>query len=81
MIIEGYKYNTEQEAQEARKQCADYYGLPVSPEDTTIYWVDYNEASSNEPIFWYIVYDESILDILGQPIEFEVIEDKPIDIN
>jgi len=79
MIIEGYKYNTEQESQIARKQCADYYGLPKSPEDTTIYWVDYNEASLNEPIFWYIVYDESILDILGQPTEFEVIEDTPIE--
>jgi hypothetical protein len=79
MIIEGYKYNTELEAQIARKQCADYYGLPKSPEDTTIYWVDYNEASLNDPIFWYIVYDESILDILGQPTEFEVIEDTPIE--
>jgi hypothetical protein len=81
MIIIGYKYNTEIEAQIARKQCADYYGLPKSPEDTTIYWVDYNEASLNDPIFWYIVYDESILDILGQPTEFEVIEDTPIEVN
>jgi hypothetical protein len=81
MIIEGYKYNTEIEAQIARKQCADYYGLPKSPEDTTIYWVDYNEALLNEPIFWYIIYDESILDILGQPTEFEVIEDTPIEEN
>lgn len=77
MIIEGYKYNTEQEAQVARKQCADYYGLPKSPEDTTIYWVDYNEASLNDPIFWYIVYDESILDILGEPIDFEVVQIEP----
>jgi hypothetical protein len=81
MIIIGYKYNTEIEAQIARKQCADYYGLPKSPEDTTIYWVDYNEATLNDPIFWYIVYDESILDILGQPTEFEVIEDNPIEVN
>lgn len=79
MIIIGYKYNTEIEAQEARKKCADYYGLPKSPEDTTIYWVDYNVASLNDPIFWYIIYDESILDILGQPTEFEVIEDTPIE--
>ena len=81
MIIIGYKYNTEIEAQVARKQCADYYGLPKSPLDTTIYWIDYSEASLNNPIFWYIKYDESILDILGDPIEFEVIEDTPIDIN
>jgi hypothetical protein len=79
MIIKGYKYNTELEAQMARKQCADYYGLPVSPEDTTIYWVDYYESLLNKPIFWYILYDESILDILGQPTEFEVIEDTPIE--
>ena len=74
MIIIGYKYNTEIEAQDARKQCADYYGLPVSPEDVTEYWIDYIKASLNNPVFWYIVYDESILDILGQPTEFEVIE-------
>ena len=33
MIITGYKYDTELEAQTARKDCADYYGLPKSPED------------------------------------------------
>jgi len=76
MIIEGYKYNTEIEAQEARKQCADYYGLPKSPEDTTIYWVDYSEATLDNPIFYYIIYDESILNILGEPIEFEVTEEQ-----
>ena len=27
MEITGYKYTTEQEAIDARKQCADYYGL------------------------------------------------------
>ena len=76
MIIEGYKYNTELEAQVARKQCADYYGLPKSPEATTIYWVDYSEATLDNPIFWYIIYDESILNILGTPIEFEITEEQ-----
>jgi len=72
MYIRGYKYQTEQEAQTARKQCADYYGLPKSPEDVTQYWVDYQEASLDTPIFWYIIFDESIRDILGEPTEFEV---------
>ena len=72
MIITGYKYDTESEAQISRKDCADYYGLPKSPEDVTQYWVDYSFAEYNDPQFWYIVYDESILDILGEPIEFEV---------
>lgn len=68
----GYKYNTEQEAIDARQQCADYYGLAKTPEDTTLYWVDYQEASLDTPIFWYIQYDESIESILGQPTEFNV---------
>jgi hypothetical protein len=72
MEVTGYKYQTEQEAQTARKQCADYYGLPKSPEDITQYWVDYQEASLDTPIFWYIIFDESIRDILGEPTEFEV---------
>jgi hypothetical protein len=68
MFIKGYKYQTEQEAQTARKQCADYYGLPKSPEDITQYWVDYQVADD----FFYIIFDESIRDILGEPIEFEI---------
>lgn len=73
MIITGYKYNTEAGAIAARKQCADHYGLPVSSDDVTQYWVDYDEASLNTPIFWYIVYDDSI-DFLGTPTDFEVVE-------
>jgi hypothetical protein len=70
MYIKGYKYQTEQEAQTARKQCADYYGLPKSPEDITQYWVDYQTADD----FFYIIFDESLLPILGEPIEFEINE-------
>ena len=72
MLINGYKYTNEQEAIDARKQCADYYGLPVAPDDVTQYWVDYETAELDNPIFWYIVFDESIRVILGEPNEFEV---------
>ena len=72
MEITGYKYTNEQEAIDARKQCADYYGLPVAPDDVTQYWVDYETAELDNPIFWYIVFDESIRVILGEPTEFEV---------
>ena len=68
----GYQYFTEQEAIDARKECADYYGLPKSPEDETIYWVDYNTAQLDTPIFWYIIFDESIRAILGEPTNFEI---------
>ena len=70
MYIRGYKYITEQEAIDARKQCADYYGLPVAPDDVTQYWVDYETADD----FFYIIFDESILPILGEPTEFEINE-------
>jgi len=72
MLINGYKYTNEQDAIDARKACADYYGLPVSPEDVTQYWVDYETAELDTPIFWYIVFDTSIEMILGKPTEFEV---------
>lgn len=74
MLINGYKYTTEQEAINARKQCADYYGLPVTPDDVTQYWVDYETAQLDTPIFWYIVFDPSIEMILGEPTDFEVTE-------
>lgn len=79
MLINGYKYTNEQEAIDARKQCADYYGLPVAPEDVTQYWVDYETAELDNPIFWYIVFDESIRVILGEPTEFEVTVPNPFE--
>ena len=74
MEITGYKYTNEQDAINARKQCADFYGLPKSPEDETIYWVDYETANLDTPVFWYIIFDESIRAILGEPSTFEVIQ-------
>jgi hypothetical protein len=74
MLINGYKYTTEQEAINARKQCADYYGLPVAPDDVTQYWVNYETAELDTPVFWYIVFDESIEMILGESTDFEVTE-------
>ena len=68
----GYKYLVEADAQQARKDCSDYYGIPVSPEDTTQYWVNYQCAILDEPTFWYITYDESLSPILGEPAEFNV---------
>ena len=72
MEVKGYKYTTEQEAIDARTACANYYGLPTEPGNETIYWVNYENAEFNDPIFWYIVFDESIEIILGQPNIFQV---------
>ena len=68
----GYTYITEELAITARKQCADYYGLPKTPTSTTLYKVNYSEANLDSPKFWYIQFDESISVVLGQPIEFDI---------
>jgi len=75
--MQGYKYTTETEAITARQQCDAFYGIPKSPTDVTQHWIDYNFAELNEPQFWYIIFDESLTPILGQPTEFEVIQPNP----
>ena len=72
--INGYQYTNEQDAINAREACDDYYGIPVSPDDVTQNWVDYQFAEVNNPQLWYTVFDESLTPILGQPTEFEVIQ-------
>jgi hypothetical protein len=72
MTVTGYKFTTEQDAITAREACDTYYGIPVSPDDVTQNWVDYQFADLNDPQFWYIRYDQSLEVVLGQPIEFEV---------
>jgi hypothetical protein len=57
--INSYQYNTEQEAINARELCDAYYGIPVTPDDITQNWVDYQFAELNTPQFWYIGYDTS----------------------
>jgi hypothetical protein len=72
MEVNGYKYTTEQEAIDARELCDSYYGIPVLPNDVTQNWVEYNTANLDEPIFYYIKFDESLRIVLGEPINFEV---------
>jgi hypothetical protein len=76
-LINGYKYTTESEAQAAQKDCNEYYGIPVSAEDITQNWIDYQFAGLNNPQFWYIYFDESLEVVLGEPTEFEVIMPEP----
>ena len=72
MEINGYKYTTEQQAIDAREACDTYYGIPVSPDDVTQNWVEYQIADLDTPIFYYIRFDESLTVVLGNPTDFEV---------
>jgi hypothetical protein len=72
MEVNGYKYTTEQDAIDAREACDTYYGIPVAPDDITQNWVEYEAADLDEPIFYYIRFDESLKVVLGNPTDFEV---------
>jgi hypothetical protein len=76
-FIKGYNFSTEVSAQQAQQFINKYYGIPKSPDDTTQNWTSYQCAELNKPKFWYIVYDDSLLPVLGEPIEFEVATPKP----
>ena len=77
MQVTGYKYTNEQDAIDAREQCDAYYGIPVTPEDITHNWVDYNTANLDNPIFWYITFDDSLRIVLGEPSTFDVTVSNP----
>lgn len=68
--MQGYKYNTESEAIAARQAAADYMGLPKNPNDTTIYWVNYNYSELDG--FWYITYVEGLEAVLGEPTDITI---------
>jgi hypothetical protein len=77
MKVLGYKYTIEQDAIDAREACDTYYGIPVLPTDVTQNWVEYQTASLDSPIFWYITHDDSLDVVLGTPIDFDVTEPTP----
>ncbi len=79
MQVTGYKYTNEQDAINAREQVDTYYGIPVSPTDITQNWIEYNIAQLNTPVFWYIIYDESLQVVLGDSETFEVITPNPFE--
>lgn len=75
MIISGYKYDTIVDAEVAIQQCNTYYNIPAQPGDVTQNWAGYQTAIFNNPVFYYIFANETLIPVLGQPIEFDVISD------
>jgi hypothetical protein len=72
-MLKGYIFTTETEAIAARKAAADYMGLPKNPNDTTIYWVNYNYSDLDG--FYYITYVEGLEAILGEPSDITITPD------
>ena len=67
--MQGYIFQTEQEAIAARQAAADYMGLPV-PNGETLYWVNYNYSELDG--FWYIRHVEGLEAVLGQPTDITI---------
>jgi hypothetical protein len=65
----GYIFTTEQEAIDSRTLCNAHYNIPI-PGGETLNWCDYQFSELDN--FYYIVYDESLREVLGEPIEFTV---------
>lgn len=75
--MNGYKYNTETEAIEARQAAADYMGLPVEGGET-LYWVNYNYSELDG--FWYIRHVEGLEAALGEPSDITITPHDEIDL-
>ena len=67
--MQGYIYNTEQEAIAARQAAADYMGLPV-PGCETLYWVNYSYSDLDG--FWYIIYVDGLEAVFGEPSDITI---------
>jgi hypothetical protein len=70
MVFKGYTYTNVTDAEAAVQQCDIYYSIPKSPDDITQHWAGF-EYSQNDNIY-FILFDKSLLPVLGEPVEFEV---------
>jgi hypothetical protein len=65
----GYTYTTEQEAINARELCDNFYGYPIEGAVTS-HWINYQFSELDN--FYFIIFDESVRTLLGDPIEFDL---------
>ena len=82
MIVKGYTYNTEAEAQTAQTTLDNYYGIPL-PESSTLNILTYENYEDKG--YWYILWTDnpkvqapnSVTEVLGEPDDIEI-PDAPI---
>tara|TARA_R100000541_G_scaffold16842_1_gene26517 strand:+ start:871 stop:1146 length:276 start_codon:yes stop_codon:yes gene_type:complete len=70
--IRGYKYEEKEAATLKRGLLVTEKELPRKEKDVTLYWQNYEEASLNKPVFWYIEFDPSFPKSFGKPETFNV---------
>ena len=69
MLINGYKWNTAEEADLSMTQLNEYYGLPV-PGGISYFSSESYYYSENG--IYYMYSNEMLVPVLGDPTEFEV---------
>jgi hypothetical protein len=69
ITVLGYQFNTEQEAKDAVNALNVYYGIPVTPDAVTQTWCNYGYNG----VYWYIVWDDSMNIVLGEPTEINIV--------
>ena len=57
--INGYKYEEKEAATLKRGLLVEEKALPKKVKDVTLYWQNFEKASLNEPVFYYMEYDKS----------------------
>lgn len=72
MFINGYKFTTEQDAIDAVSRVDARYGIPNSQDNVTTHWCSYEVAKDDNPIFYYIIADETLISVLGYPSPIDV---------
>ena len=65
MEIQGYKYNSETDAQTAVDSLNSHYGIPISVDAVTRNWAMFKHDETLN--FWYISADDSLNVVLGSP--------------
>jgi hypothetical protein len=68
--IKGYKWNTIEEANIAMNQLNEYYGLPIKIGGSQFS----KESYSLNGDFYFLVENEMLLPVLGEPVEVEITE-------
>jgi hypothetical protein len=70
--IIGYKFFEKEMATESRSSLVIAKGLPRGEGDVTIYWQNYEQASLDKPVFWYMRHDKSMDATMGKASKFKV---------
>lgn len=72
--IQGYKFTTEDEGQDAQQSLNDYYSIPAYPNAETTQYSSLCYPTINNEYYMYAA--EGMIEVLGEP-ETIILEEEP----